>query len=264
MRSVILSSALIIFVAVLAGCPSLPPANFPGNEAFRRADENFLNGNYTEAISYYQQFLAAEKMSEYIPEAYYRMGVSYLALGNYQESEKSMLQALRKPPRNNRKSFELVAYNSLAQLYQEQNKYKDAIYYYRKAINNNNGELSLPYLHYNLGISLMRHDQYAEGRQHLQSAIDMFQPDNKEDEKLRERIQERLSIPPNIFTVQLGKFSVKDNAVNYQQELQQEKGINTTVTIILIAGKEFYYVWSGRYDNFEAAKQEADRINETG
>ena len=255
---------LAVIVAVLAGCPSLPPAKFPSNEAFRQAEENFLNGNCIEAIGYYQQFIATEKKSDYIPEAYYRMGVAYLALGNYQESEKSLLQALKKPPRNNRQSFEVLAYNSLAQLYQEQYKYKEAIYYYRKTINNNNGELSLPYLHYNLGISLMRHDQYAEGRQHLQSAIDMFQPDNKEDEKLRERIQERLSIPPNIFTVQLGKYSVKDNAVNYQQELQQEKGINTTVTIILIAGNEFYYVWSGRYDNFEAAKQEADRINETG
>ena len=253
---------LVILVAVLAGCPSLPPAKFPINEAFRQAEENFLNCNYIEAIGYYQQFIATEKKSDYIPEAYYRMGVSYLALGNYQEAEKDLLQALKDPPRNNRLSFEALTQYSLAQLYQTQYKHKEAVYYYQRAIKNNNGELSMPYLNYNLGLCLMRNDRYAEGRQHIQSALEMLQPENKEDEKLRERIQERLSIPPNIFTVQMGKYSVKENALSYQAELQQEKGINTTVTIILIAGKEFYYVWSGRYDNFEEARKEAERINE--
>ena len=264
MKFVISHSALVILVIVLTGCPSLPPAKFPSNEAFRQAEDNFLNGNYIEAIGYYQQFIAIEKKSDYIPEAYYRMGVSYLALGNYQEAEKNLLKALKDPPRNNRLSFEALTYYSLAQLYQTQHKYKEAINYYQRAIKNNNNELSLPYLHYNIGICLMRNDRYAEGRKHLQSALEIMQPENETDEKLREHLQERLSIPPDIFTVQLGKYSVKENALNYQKELQQEKGIDATVTIILIEGKEFYYVWSGRYETFEEAKKEADRINETG
>lgn len=263
MRSTVYCLLFTVYCFIV-GCPSLPPAKFPSNEAFRQAEDNFLNANYVEAIGYYQQFIATEKKSDYIPEAYYRMGISYLALGNYQESEKNLLAALKNPPRANRPSFEVMAYNSLAQLYQAQYKHKEAVYYYQKSIKNNNNELSMPYLNYNLGLCLMRNEQYAEGRQHIQSALDMLQPDNEEDEKLRERIQERLSIPPNIFTVQLGKYSVKENALSYQAELAQEKGINTTVTIILIEGKEFYYVWSGRYDSFEEAKKEAERINETG
>lgn len=254
--------SLAVLLVILAGCPSLPPAKFPSNEAFRQAEDNFLNGNYAEAIGYYQQFIATEKKSDYIPEAYYRMGVSYLALTNYQEAEKNLLKALNNPPRNNRASFEALAYNALAQLYQAQYKYKEAINYYQKTLKNNNNELSLPELHYNLGICLMRNEQYARGKEHLQAALEALQPENEADEKLREHIQERLSIPPDIFTVQLGKYSVRENALSYQAELAQEKGINTTVNIILIAGKEFYYVWSGRYETFEEAKKEAERINE--
>ncbi|MBI5779329.1 MAG: SPOR domain-containing protein [Planctomycetes bacterium] len=264
MKFAIWPLSLAILVAALAGCPSLPPAVFPNNEAFRQAEDNFLNGNYAEAIGYYQQFIATEKKSDYIPEAYYRMGVSYLALTNYPEAERNLLKALNNPPRNNRLSFEVLTYNALAQLYQSQHKYKASVSYYQRAIKNNNNELSLPELHYNIGICLMRNEQYAQGKEHLQSALEALQPENEPDEKLREHIQERLSIPPDIFTVQLGKYSVKENALSYQAELAQEKGIDATVNIILIAGKEFYYVWSGRYETFEEAKKEADRINETG
>jgi tetratricopeptide (TPR) repeat protein len=264
MRLGILYSSLALLLGILCGCPSLPPARFPANDAFRQAESNFLAGNYLEAIGCYRQFIASEKNSEYIPEAHYRSGISYLALGNYREAEKNLLTALKNPPRTNRQSFKTLAYNALAQLYQEQYKYKEAVYYYRQTINSNDRELSEPYLNYNLGLCLMRNGRHAEGRQHIQSAMKMLKPENKEDEKLRERIQERLSIPPDIFTVQLGKFSVKENAVNYQKILLQEKGINTAVTIILIAGSEFYYVWSGRYDSFKEARKEAERINETG
>jgi tetratricopeptide (TPR) repeat protein len=201
MRSTVYCLLFTVYCFIV-GCPSLPHQPFPQNQAFRQAEENFLNGNYAEAIGFYQQFITTEKKSEYLPEAYFRMGVSYLALTDYAEAEKNLLKSLDKPPRNNRQSFETLAYNALAQLFQTQHKYKNAIYYYQKALKYNNNELSLPHLHYELGICLMRYEQYAEGRKHLESALAALQPENEADEKLREHIQERLSIPPNIFTVQ--------------------------------------------------------------
>ncbi|MDI6733231.1 MAG: SPOR domain-containing protein, partial [Planctomycetota bacterium] len=83
-------------------------------------------------------------------------------------------------------------------------------------------------------------------------------------DKLREHITERLSIPPNTFTVQLGKYRLKKNAIDYQTQLQNEKGILAAVNIILIDGKEFYYVWSVRFSNFEEAQKEAKKLQEMG
>lgn len=263
MRSTVYCLLFTVYCFIV-GCPSLPAGRFPQNQAFRQAEEHFLNGNYAEAIGCYGQFIASERDTEYIPEAHYRTGVSYLALSNYPEAEKSLLTALKNPPRADRRPFETRVYYKLAQLYQEQYKYKEATGYYQKTLKNNDNEIAPAQLHYNIGICLMRYGRYAEGRKYLESALGMARPGDAEDEKLRERIEERLSIPPDTFTVQLGKFSVKDNAVNYQKILQQEKGINTMVTIILIAGSEFYYVWSGRYSDFGEAKQKAERINEMG
>ena len=265
-------SSLTVLI-LLIGCASFPPPAFPKNEYFRLAEESFLNGNYPEAINYYQQFIASEKSSDYTAEAYYRIGVGYLALANYEESEKNLLEALENPARYNQDSFNLLTYHALAQLYQAQHKYKQAIDYYRKVIKNNNGELSIAYIYYNLGICLMRNDRYAEGKKYLQLCLDNTESESDDplrgethtkDDKLREHVTERLSMPPNTFTVQLGKYQIQKNAINYQLELQQEKGISAVVNIILIDGKEFYYVWSGRYDTFEEAKKEADKINETG
>jgi len=272
---------IIILLIFLLGCATIPPPAFPKNEYFRLAEENFLNGNYPEAIDYYQQFIASEEPSDHTAEAYYRIGVSYLALANYKESEKNLSEALRKPPRHNTESFNLLTYHSLARLYQAQHKYKQATNYYRKVIKNNHGELALAYIYYNLGICLMRNDRYAEGKKYLQLCLDNTDTSAKggsaegtgeqekdlireTDDKLREHVTERLSMPPNTFTVQLGKYRIQENAINYQKELQQEKGVSAIVNIILIDGKEFYYVWSGRYDTFEQAQKEADKINEKG
>ncbi|MFH1230842.1 MAG: tetratricopeptide repeat protein [Planctomycetota bacterium] len=264
---------IVILLILMIGCASIPLSPFPKNEYFSLAEENFLNGNYPESINYYQQFIASEKRSDYTAEAYYRIGVGYLALANYPESEKNLLEALKNPSRHNRNSFNVLTYHSLAQLYQAQHKYKQAIDYYRKVIKNNNGELSLTYIYYNLGICLMRNDKYAEGKKYLQLCLDntnralaegSAQAGNESDDKLREHVTERLSMPPNTFTVQLGKYHIQENAIGYQTELQQEKGVSAIVNIILIDGKEFYYVWSGRYDTFEEAQKEADKINEKG
>lgn len=257
-------SSLTVLILLL-GCASIPPPAFPKNEYFRLAEENFLNGNYPEAINYYQQFVASESRqggTDYTAEAYYRIGVGYLALANYEESEKNLLEALENPARYNQDSFNVLTYHALAQLYQAQHKYKQAIDYYRKVIRNNNGELSIAYIYYNLGICLMRNNKYAEGKKYLLLCLDNTNIES--DDKLREHVTERLSMPPNTFTVQLGKYQIQKNAINYQLELQQEKGISAVVNIILIDGKEFYYVWSGRYDTFEEAQKEADKINEKG
>jgi tetratricopeptide (TPR) repeat protein len=253
---------IIILIVLTVGCKSMPPSVFPTNEYFRLAENSFLSANYPEAINYYQQFITSEKRTDYTAEAYYRIGVSYLALANYAESEKNLLIALKKPSRDNRRSFEVLTYHALAQLYQAQDKYKQAINYYRKVLKNNDNELSLPDIYYNLGISLMRNNKYAEGKKYLQLCLDGI--DTESDDKLREHVTERLAMPPDTFTVQLGKYSIQENAVNYQTELQQEKGVSAEVNIILIDSKEFYYVWNGRYDTFEEAKKEADKLNEKG
>jgi len=258
-------TGLIVFVVSLFGCALNPlPSPFPASPDFKSAEENFLNGNYNEAIGFYQRFIASQKeeRTDYTAEANYRIGVSFLALGNHAEAEKYLTIALKNPAHANRSSFYAQAYQALGQVCQAQDKYKQAVYNFRKAVKYNNGELPLGYLYYNLGVCLMRNDIYSEGKEFMEMSLK--NTDVQSDEKLREHALERLAAPPHTFTVQLGKFKSKENAYNYQQELRQEKAVPAVVNIILIDGKEFYYVWSGRYDTFEQAQAEADKINDKG
>ena len=53
---------LCISVTVITGCMSTPLVSpFPTNPDFKSAEENFLNGNYNEAISFYHRYIAAQQ-----------------------------------------------------------------------------------------------------------------------------------------------------------------------------------------------------------
>lgn len=264
MKLLVYLCILCACVAFYAGCATPPLSPFPSDKSFQAAEEHFLNGNYAEAINLYQQFIIAQngKYSDYVPEAYYRMGVSCLASAKYEEAEKNLLEALDNPPYHNRPAFLTLTYQALAQAYQAQNKYRDAISYYRKTIAYNKGDLTPDYLYYNLGICLMRDDQYYEGRKNLELCLQ--NTEDEADDKLREHALERLSMPANIFTVQLGKFRIKENAANYADELKTDKGIIANVNIIVVEGTEYYYLWSGRFEVFDEARKAADKINEKG
>jgi tetratricopeptide (TPR) repeat protein len=263
MKLVISHWTLVIVLAVLTGCSSISRKPVPQNESFLLAEEKFLQGDFQDAISHYQKFIVIEPVSPYVQSAYYRIGVSYLALADYQKAEENLLKVLKNPSRLNPHLYEVLTYQALGEVYQAQHKYKQAIYYYQKALKSNKNQLSITPLYYNLSVYLMRNNQYPDGRRYMQLALESLDR-SAQDNKLREHIVERLSMPPDIFTVQLGKYLIKDNAVNYQKELQEEKGVSAIVNIIIIDGREYYYVWTGRYPTFEQAQKEANKLNEKG
>jgi tetratricopeptide (TPR) repeat protein len=242
-------------VCCLVGCPSVPKPSYPEDQSFRTAEASFLKGDYQTAINNYAAFITAQPYSEYIAEAYYRTGLSCLALGNHRDALTAFQAALA---RAGYPALKTQVLGSLGFLYFSQHNYPQAVKHYQSALKGDRNALPLSAVYYNFAIALMREGQWREGRKYMQMARD----NAANGEQLIESITERLSLPPDTFVVQLGKFDRKDNAVAYQQELRADKDIKTSVNIILIEGQEFYYVWADTFPTYAEAVTRAEELRE--
>ncbi|MBI4713339.1 MAG: tetratricopeptide repeat protein [Planctomycetes bacterium] len=255
---------LIICVICGYGCPGIPPKeDFPKNDNFHLAEKSFLSGDYATAINSYTTFLAADPHSPYKADAEYRIGLSHFALDNHEMALKWFNQALDGARYSWLKARIL---NSIAYLFLTQQDYQKAIKYYEDALKEDKSRLPLPDVYYNLGVILMRVNKWHQGKQYLQSALaECLKLKQKNSTgRLAESINERLSLPPDTFVVQLGKFADKDNAAEYQAELIREKGLTSSVNIIALDGRELYYVWAGSFPDYEQARTRVDEIRAMG
>ena len=248
---------LVLIVAVLAGCPSITKPLYPQDPSFRAAEASFLRGDYQTAINNYIFFITAQPNSEYTAEAYYRIGLSYLALDNKIDALSYLQDALTRVCRPQLKTQIL---NSLGILHFRQHNYPQAIKYYKSALKGDKTVLTLAMVYYNSAISLMRNGQWREGKEYMHLARN----NAGNNTQLREAAAERLSLPTDTFTVQLGRFINKENAILYQKEVLEQKGIKTSVNIMLIEGQEFYHVWAGMLPTYGEAVRKAEDIRERG
>lgn len=248
--------ALVLCFIALSGCVATKPP-YPDNEYFQQAEVSFLRGDYQTAIDNYLFFIIAQPTSKYLPEAYYRIGLGYLALDNTKDALSYLNDALS---RARRPQLKTQINNSLGLLYFSRQDYAQASKYYKKVLKGDKTVLTLAEVYYNLGISLMRDCQWSEGKKYLQLVRD----NAGDNQRLVESTTERLSMPPDTFAVQLGRFDNKDNAIAYRDELAGDKGIKVSVNIMLIEGQEFYYIWAGMFPTYAQAVQQSEDLRERG
>ncbi|MFA5794128.1 MAG: tetratricopeptide repeat protein [Candidatus Brocadiia bacterium] len=248
---------ICLLVFILAGCRTTR-LSYPDDQNFRMAEASFLKGEYQIAIDNYILFISGQPLSVYVSEAYYRTGISYLAMDNVKEALPYLKESLNRAKYTDLRTQVL---NSLGFLYFVQQNYAEAIKHYELALKGNKAILPIAEVYYNTGVSFMRTNHWREGRKYIQLAKDAA---GKNERIISESATERLSLPPDTFVVQLGKFDNKDNAQAYQSEVLSEKGLKVTVNIILIEGNEFFYLWAGSFPTYQEAVARAEEIRECG
>jgi len=255
---------LMVFSAFLLGCPSIPPREeFPNDPYFISGDKNFLAGDYFASIADYEFFITKHPHSGYGSEALYRIGLCYFSLGQYDKANNILNQSLRKNPSPGLKS---EIYSALARICMFQRNYPSAVTYYKKALyEQKNARLpdgqGLPQdeIMFNLATALIRSEKWDEGYSYFKKLISQYPYGH-----LTEIATERLYLPPRVFIVQLGKYEIKDYAVEELALLQSEKDIKASLKTMLIGNTEVYFIWIGNFSSWPDALKKAEEIQSKG
>jgi tetratricopeptide (TPR) repeat protein len=241
----------------LSGCPSIPTQEeFPNDIDYANGEQSFLAGNYTSAITRYDSFMIKHASSKYASEALYRIGLSYFSLGQYDKAKDVLNQSLQKKPHLELQS---EIYSALARICMFQRDYPYAVTYYKKALSIHKIELPQDEIMFNLATALIRSGKWDEGYSYFKKLISQY-PNGY----LTEIAIERLYLPPRIFIVQLGKYEIKDNAIEALNLLQNEKDIKVSLKTMLIGDTEVYFLWIGNFSSWPDAFKKAEEIQSKG
>jgi tetratricopeptide (TPR) repeat protein len=241
----------------LFGCNGIPPRGpFPADRDFQEAEKYYLAGDFLQARSKYESFIKNNPQSSHRGEARYRLGRSYFAEGDYEKALETFKTALAETPYP---FIKAQIMDSIAYVYIYKKDYLGAIHYYKKALATAPEELNCDEIFFNLGTALMRTGNWKEGAQYFQQLIKEYP-----HSRLTELAQERLSLAPNTFVVQLGKYRNKGNALKEMEELKNGKEIMVLLKQMLIDGEEFWFIWAGSFSSWTAARKAADEIQEKG
>lgn len=146
---------------------------------FEMGDEAMKNGHYTSAVYYYSLVinkLAGGTSTEYMP---------FETVSFYKKPEKQEDGSI-KPPENPGKK-EILAINKLADAYREAKDYKNAVVWYKSAMEHRLEEF--PYVQYFYGVSLMKSDRFEEAIKEFEGVV---QEINNEEHPIQQKAENRI------------------------------------------------------------------------
>jgi tetratricopeptide (TPR) repeat protein len=245
----------IVFTA--SACPSLPKrGEYPSDNNFLEGDKSFYEGDFESAISYYQVYLNNNSDSAFAGEAWMRVGLSRLALSDYDKALNDLLKAEGKTKRSFLKA---QVFGAIGRCYLFKREYEHAARYFKKALSADENALPKDEILFNLATALMRSGRWDEGINYFKRLIQ-----SHPESRYAEAAKERLYFPPNNFVVQLSKYQDKENAEEEIKELSEKKDIKTSLKIMLIGGEQYYFIWAGSFSSWEAAFKKAEEIQAKG
>lgn len=264
MKALVTLLVLLMISIISGGCLSTPPPLVvPKHPGFRLAEQSFLEGNHLTAIKHYQRFLKAQPYTPYQADIYYRLGLCYLAEGEYDQALEALFQARIKTTNSPLKGQIMAA---TAQTYMYQKDYPKAARYYKQALVIARQDLKSDEILFYLGIALMRlsadetdSDKWQEGAEYLKELVKTMPKSS-----FTGPAWERLSLPTQNFVVQLGKYRHKDNALKELRRFRYDKDINGTLKSLRIQGEEFHFIWVGNFSDWRSAKKKADEFQDKG
>ena len=222
---------------------------------YNQAEEYFLNDNYREVININSKIISLFPRSRYADEALYLRGLSYLKQARYEQAREDFNQILDEYPRSNLNS---EARTSLADSYYLAEDINEAIIRYRQfAIDNPRSPL-LCIVYFRLGRSYQKKGRWGEAEYYFKKVRKDY-PLSFEA-TLAAAILEEDNL---YFTVQVGSFREKSNALEVRDRLKKE-GQPSYLSQVQQKGELLYRVRVGKFDTRSEAVYTARQLKKKG
>ncbi|MBI4835420.1 MAG: tetratricopeptide repeat protein [Planctomycetes bacterium] len=248
---------LLVIIFTASACPSVPKrGEYPSDNNFLEGDKSFYEGEYEAAITRYQAYLDNNSGSAFAGEAWMRMGLSRLALGDY---DKALYDLLKAENKTKRTFLKAQVFGAIGRCYLFKREYEHAARYFKKVLSTGEGALPEDEVFFNLATALMRSGRWDDGINYFKRLIK-----EHPESRYAEAAKERLYFPPNNFVVQISKYQDKENAEEEMKELSEGKEIKTSLKIMLIEGEQYYFIWAGSFSSWEEAFKKAEEVQAKG
>lgn len=214
----------------------------------------FLNGDYGACINEGEKILAAAGNSKDLDRLYYLLGFSYLKEGNYLRSSDIFEIILKEFKKS---SFREEAKLGLGDAYFLRGDYNKAAGYYKDLLNDNPRTRFAGTLYYRLSQCAFKTGDISAGQEYLSRLKKEF-PLNPETIASKD-----LAAGVNYYTVQVGAFSSRQNALNLESKLIQQK-YPAYIEESSFRGQPSYRVRIGKFASRQEALNLAERISREG
>jgi len=238
MRKLLSASAMLMVLALVAGCP--PPTSRQGQGLVTLAKQQFDQQQYAQATQTLTGFLEKESRSGLAGEAYYLRGLCYRQMGPAREgeAERDLQEAVKMSREASVRGLANVALGHLC--YETRPGHlEQAVGYYEAALKDLSKEPPLDAVLLRLGASLQRLGRWSEADPYLSRCYDEF-PESSFARYARERFGART------WRLQFGAFSEMSRATRVAEQVRSA-GMTADVQPVRQEGKVLYAVRSGSY-----------------
>jgi TolA-binding protein len=250
--------AFVLVSAIAAiGCAAVETVDSAAAErSYRRAKELYQDGDYQAARLAFQTFRQGQAEPARRAEGYYWEGMCLLAQREFEAAHDKFQAGLKDKPEGWVKAYLLCALGeSLTGL----GRFGEAGAAFSEALAASTDDIRLDHVLLRLAVCAQRENKWTEAETYLNRMLAEL-PRSPLADQAREKLQYSKG---RFFTVQVGAYKTEAAAVRYSQELKNH-GLHPFVSQIERGGEPLYCVCIGRFESWEKANLEMQRIRGQG
>lgn len=241
----------IFLIAVLVAVLGICVSGFCESPVLDKAWSCYLKSDYRKALDACRAISRKNILGE---KGRYLMGLSFLKLGRQEQARENFEFVLKNYP-NTRIRQELLL--GIGDSYFLEGNFSQAERYYKQLLGSYSPSdyASMAYL--NLGRALRRQGKWKEAQDSFNKVVSVYPA------SLEVREAKRYLLKDSFFSVQVGAFSKRENALNLR-ELLIRRGYNARIDKYYDKESLLYKVKVGKFDKKPAAEREAKRLKKDG
>ena len=222
---------------------------------YRQAEEQFLKNNYQQAIDKLKNIESLHPRDRYADDALLLAGVSYLKEENWQKAREKLKKLLGQYPKSNLLG---KAELSLGDSFYLAKDIDGAIFRYKQFLINNSQNPLLAEVYFKLGRCYQKKGRWSEAKYYFEKVYADY-PLSFEAAGASGILTEN----GLFFTIQMGSFLDKTNALKTRDKLKNE-GYQAYISEVREKGKLLYRVRIGEFDTQGEADYIAKELKEKG
>jgi TolA-binding protein len=246
-----------------------PNSSFASKSFYRLGNLNFLKGNYTNAIKYFDKVITLYSSTKEYENSYYNYAICNYLTGKIAVSEKYLKDFLKKFPTTTKKN---EIYLKLGDIAYNNGKIAQAIKYYLDSLTIYKDNNYKSWIYFQLGNCYKYSKQYSEAFIAYSTVVKFFSDSLEyyQSKQMLEDLKKRkknlkyqifsIKNPAYIFYAQLGAFKQKNKAINFIKSLDLKK--KNQVKIIYEGN--YYKVITNNFFSYEATEDFLKKLDVIG